>query len=119
MLCKKCKIEKDNIQDFWFKDSKILTICKECLRSEIDDWDVSTILPLLQELDIPFIEHEWQKIRKKNLQNNHFNTFGRYVNLMKLKSFQYYKFEHTSLLNKYYDQWQIKEEEDYYFRTNA
>lgn len=110
IFCTECNKNKDSAHDFWYKDNNYLHICKDCLKQQINDWNVGTILPLCQILDIPFIEEEWQITRRRNLKNNQSNTFGKYLAKMKLASYKGFKFEDSAMLNEIRDKYFIERE---------
>lgn len=76
----------------WFwkkKDGTLFPYYKEEINKKINIFKPETFLPILKELDVPFLEEEWlmtieQSIRKKNLSN----IFGKYLAKMKLCSFR-------------------------------
>lgn len=72
--------------------------CKKCFTMHINVREPSTILPLLEVIDIPFIENEWTNLVEKYVNNPKTTStaiFGRYVAKMKLQQFSPYSFQDT------------------------
>ena len=113
MYCTKCNQDKE----FFIRNNKsVFSICKDCVKDQIDDFNLANVLLYCQIGDIPFIENEFFKRRKKAYlngdynSNKHFTVFGQYLNTMKLPSFKNYRWEDTSFLNISYLQYSIREE---------
>ena len=69
--CEKCKRVMDQ-SDFYrsnnlekYPNEGLLNLCKKCATMHIDNWDSKTFLWLLQEIDIPWIPEEWDKLMEK------------------------------------------------------
>ena len=81
-----------------------LTQCKKCLTMHVDNWNPDTYLWILQEIDVPYVPEEWNKLLAKYGQDRKKMTgltiLGRYLSKMKLKQFQDYRWEHTEHLQK-------------------
>ena len=79
-----------------------LTQCKKCLTMHVDNWNPDTYLWILQEIDVPYVPEEWNKLLAKYGQDRRKMTgltiLGRYLSKMKLKQFQDYRWEHTEHL---------------------
>jgi len=96
--CKLCNTYKD-LNDFYlhYTEGKHLIRsshhCKECIKNNCKD----NILNICKELDIPFIQEEWNK-----LNEYHPNTIniGRYVSKMQLKGFMRFHFEDSIYFNE-------------------
>ena len=96
IFCDKCKrLEPET--NFWKKrNGNYHTICKSYYRDTIDPYDTSTFLPLLKELDIPYIPDEWNHViewgnEKKKSQS----IIGRYIAKMNLAAFRGMTFQDT------------------------
>lgn len=83
-------------------------MCKECLTSRIDNFDPSTYLPILEELDVPYIPEEWASVLRKYADNREKLTgktiLGRYLSKMKLKKWKDYRWKDTEYLQQVEDQ---------------
>lgn len=98
MICEVCKEEK-SVDDFLkFKDKTIKPVCKDCLYSNLNDEDINTILPLMEEFDIPYIKNAWQRLLN-NKKPNVSSIFGKYLALMKLCTYRGYTYKDTDMLN--------------------
>ena len=106
--CEGCGKDRP-LADFYFTrrrdkypDGK-LSICKDCLTASVDLYNKETFLPILQEVDIPYYEDIWNKrmqFDKERFQDKVSETekcfikgvLGRYISLMRLKSFSLQRF---------------------------
>ena len=78
--------------------------CKKCLTMHVDNWNPDTYLWILQEIDVPYVPDEWNKILAKYAQNKKSMTgmsvLGRYLSKMKLKQFKDYRWADTEFLQE-------------------
>lgn len=81
-----------------------LNLCKKCLTMHIDNWNPETYLWILQEVDVPYIPDEWNKLMQSYAQNKKKLTgttiLGRYLAKMKLKQFKEYRWADTDFLQE-------------------
>ena len=81
-----------------------LNQCKKCLTMHVDNWEPNTYLWILQEIDVPYVPEEWNKLLAKYGQDRKkltgLSILGRYLSKMKLKQYQDYRWEHTEHLQK-------------------
>ena len=92
-ICPQCKQEK-NIDDFYKGRNQIISsLCKTCILSNIDNDNPDTFLKYLQELDMPYIEYEWNCYKEK-----HEIVFSRYIALMRLPVFKNLKYSDSNFL---------------------
>lgn len=79
-------------------------MCKDCLTMHVDNWDPNTFLWILQEIDVPYIEDEWNKILEKYGQDPSKLTgvtiLGRYLAKMKLRQFAKYSWADTEKIQE-------------------
>lgn len=79
-----------------------LTKCKDCLTMFVDNWDPETFLPILKEIDVPYIEEEWKATLEKAVASGKKITgksvLGRYLSKMKLTQWRKYGYEDTARL---------------------
>lgn len=81
-----------------------LNQCKKCLTMHVDNWDPETFLPILQEIDIPWVPEEWNALLRKYGQNRAEVTgttiLGRYISKMRLKQYKDYRWKDTEFLQE-------------------
>ena len=86
-----------------YPDGK-LRQCKACLTMHVDNWDPTTYHWILEEVDVPYIQEEWNKILQKELSEGKKITtmtiIGKYLAKMKLKQFKDYRWKDTNLLRE-------------------
>lgn len=90
--CRKTLNEKQ-----FFKTSRLdkhpsgyLPDCKTCLTMTVDDTDPATFLPILKEIDVPYLPSEWRALLvKKDSRGS--SILGKYVSKMRLNNFRKYK----------------------------
>lgn len=79
-----------------------LNQCKKCLTMHVDNWNPDTYLWILQEIDVPYVPEEWNKLLAKYGQDKRkltgLSILGRYLSKMKLKQYNIYRWEHTEHL---------------------
>ena len=102
MQCTCLKCNKTMVEDqfYTYKDGKKTDLCKRCLTLHIDNFDSSTYLWLLQKMDVPYVEEEWNVLRdrafaKDPQKMNGMSVFGKYLSKMKLKQWKEYGWEDT------------------------
>ena len=82
----------------------IVPICKKCLTMHVDNWDPSTFLWILQEIDVPYIPEEWDKLLASYGSDRRKVTgmtiLGRYLSKMKLKQFKDWRWKDTEYLQE-------------------
>lgn len=70
--------------------SGVLPECKTCLTMKVVDTDPSTFLPILKEIDVPYIPSEWRGLLvKKDARSS--SILGKYVSKMRLNQFKKYR----------------------------
>ena len=106
--CEKCnktmngdQFYSSNNLDKYPNDGK-LNMCKKCLTLHVDNWDPETYLWILQEIDVPYIPDEWNKLLasygKDRRKTTGMTILGRYLSKMKLKQFREYRWNDTEHL---------------------
>ena len=112
--CAKCgKMQKD-VQFYTYRNGDKTEMCKKCLTLHVDAFNPDTFLWLLEKLDVPYIEEEWNTLRDKAYQKdptkvNSTSVFGKYLAKMKLVQWNKYHWEDTE---------KIKQERRQYFVDN-
>ena len=72
--------------------------CKKCFTMHINIREPGSFLPLLEKIDVPYIEAEWNTLADKygnNPKTTSTAIFGRYIAKMKLKQWNKYSFKDT------------------------
>ena len=111
--CEKCNRTKNGIEFYSsnnlekYPNEGKLNMCKECLTMHVDNWDPNTFLWILQEVDVPYIPEEWQKLMASWAKDRNKVTgmtiIGRYLSKMKLKQFRDYRWKDTEFLQELAD----------------
>lgn len=87
-----------------YPDEGKMPQCKRCLTMHVDNWNPETYLWILQEIDVPYVPEEWNKLMAKYAIDRNKVTgmtiLGRYLSKMKLKQFKDYRWEHTEFLQE-------------------
>lgn len=78
--------------------------CKKCSTLHVDNFDPSTYLWLLQELDVPYIPKEWDSLLrsygKDPTKLKGTSILGRYLGKMQLKHFKDFRWKDTEFLQQ-------------------
>lgn len=106
IACSRCHREMQ-VKDFYKdKNGNPVSQCKKCMASMIDLESDSTVYPILEAIDIPFIPTEWDILKDrymytekfgKKVRNTNANRtiLGRYVGKMRLPQFKDFGFADT------------------------
>lgn len=109
IYCEKCNrtmnstefYQSNNLEKY---PNKYLNQCKKCLTMHVDNWDPDTYLWILQEVDIPYIPDEWNKLLssygKDKSKMTGTTILGRYISKMKLKQWKQYRWKDTEFLQE-------------------
>ena len=106
--CEKCNRTK-SAEEFYssnnlekYPNDGKLHQCKKCLTMHVDNWDPETYLWILQEIDVPYIPDEWNKLMatyaKDNKKLSGMTILGRYLSKMKLKQFRDFRWKDNDFL---------------------
>lgn len=78
--------------------------CKKCMTMHVDNWNPDTFLWILQEVDVPWIPDEWNKLMATYAQNvskvTGMTIIGRYLSKMKLKQYKDFHWKDTQFLQE-------------------
>lgn len=109
LFCQKCQ-QVLNEKEFYVSNNLLkypngkLNQCKKCITMHVDNWNPDTYLWLLEEMDVPYIQDEWNKLLSKYAQNNAVVTgmtiIGRYLSKMRLNQYSKYRWKDTEFLQK-------------------
>lgn len=103
--CTKCgKMQKD-VQFYTYRNGDKTEMCKKCLTLHVDAFNPDTFLWLLEKLDVPYIEEEWNTLRDKAYQKdptkvNSTSVFGKYLAKMKLVQWNKYHWADTEKIKQ-------------------
>lgn len=108
--CEKCRKTMDE-KEFYksnnlekYPDNGILNLCKKCLTMHIDNWNSDTFLYILEDIDVPWVPDEWNKLMQKYAKDPSKLTgttiFGRYLSKMRLKQYKDFRWKDNELIQK-------------------
>lgn len=70
----------------------------------VDNWDPETFLWILQELDVPWVPHEWQAVLAKwgkdPSKMTGITILGRYLSKMKLKQYKDFRWKDNEFIQE-------------------
>lgn len=108
--CERCRGTMEESKNFYlsnnlekYPDGR-LNICKKCVASRIDNFNPETYLWVLQELDVPYVPNEWNKVLlryrndKEKLSSG--AILGKYLSVMKIKQWRDYRWKDTEFLQE-------------------
>lgn len=108
--CKKCNKTMDEGNFYISKNTEKyapdgrMDICKKCLTMHVNSWEPTTFIGILKEIDVPYIENEWNvlldKYGKDPTKVTGVTILGRYLSKMKLKQFAHLNWADTEQLAK-------------------
>lgn len=109
-FCEKCK--RTMAPDNFYRSHNLtkypldglMNQCKKCLTMHVDNWNPDTYLWVLQEIDVPYIPDEWNKLLatygKDRSKVTGSTILGRYLSKMKLKQWKEYRWKDTEFLQE-------------------
>lgn len=107
--CSKCN-KTMSVEQFYQSNNaekypdKYLNLCKKCLTMHVDNWNPDTYLWILQEVDVPYVPEEWNKLLasygKDRSKVTGMTIIGRYFSKMKLKQWKDYRWKDTEFLQE-------------------
>ena len=109
LYCKTCQRTMDNNQFYQTRrldkyPSGYLSECKKCLTRHVDNRDPETFKWILEDIDVPYIPKEWDKILQRNIDKGTKITgttvLGRYLSTMKLNQHKNERWADTERLMK-------------------
>ena len=108
-MCTKCKKILRLYNYYTYKNGETCDICKKCMVLKVDVSKPETFLPIFEELDVPYIEREWETLRDciyekyvdDSTDQKREKIIGRYLAKMRfLRSFKFLTFADSDALNK-------------------
>ena len=97
-------MQKD-VQFYTYRNGDKTEMCKKCLTLHVDAFNPDTFLWLLEKMDVPYIEKEWNSLRDSAYQKNpasvnSTSVFGKYLAKMKLVQWKEYHWEDTEKIKR-------------------
>lgn len=90
-----------------------MTTCKSCITMHVDCFNPETFKWILEEIDVPYVKEEWERIIKKNLDEgrkiSNSGILGKYLAKMKLNQWQQYRWEDSEKLSEEYKERKINQ----------
>ena len=110
IYCEKCGRTKSD-DEFYisnnlekYPNGGKLSQCKKCLTMHVDNWNPDTYLWILQEIDVPYIPDEWNKLLanygKDRAKVTGLTILGRYLSKMKLKQYREFRWKDNDFLQE-------------------
>lgn len=107
ICCTKCKkIMKET--EFYRSNNRdkysngYLDQCKKCATLLVDNWDPSTYLWILEEVDVPYIPQEWHSLLARYGRDpsrvTGLTIIGRYLSLMQVKQFRDFRWRDNQFI---------------------
>lgn len=82
-----------------YPDGGKLPECKKCVTRHVNNWEPSSYLWILEEINVPYIEDEWNTLLQRYGQDpsklTGMTILGRYLSKMKLNQYNKYTWEDT------------------------
>ena len=111
-FCEVCK-RTMNINQFYKSNNRekypdgTVNRCKKCLTMHVDNWVPDSYLWILQEVDVPYVPDEWNKLLrdygKDPSKMTGLTIIGRYLAKMQLKQYRDYRWADTEHLQQIED----------------
>lgn len=107
-FCQKQRIWMADKNFYKYKDGSRQKMCKKCLTMHVDNFDESTYLWILKDLDTPYIPEKWKTMRDRAFARNPnltgLSVLGKYVAAMKIKPWTQYGWADSQKLQQSGDQ---------------
>lgn len=71
--------------------------CKTCVALKVDDGDIQTFLPMLKEIDVPYMPSKWRELVQKKPSGGA-SIIGKYVSMMRMNQYKKYFWADTENL---------------------
>ena len=115
--CEKCGKAMNETQFYTYKNSDKTELCKKCMTMHIDNYDPETFLWLLEKMDVPYVETEWNVLRDRAYEKapkgmNGMSVFGKYLSKMKLRQWMNYTWADTEKLKAEMEDRKIQHEKE-------
>jgi hypothetical protein len=108
LYCEKCNKVMNEDNFYQYRTGGKVEICKKCLTMHINNFEPETFLWILEKLDYPYVEEEWNSLRdrafaKNPLQMNGMSVFGKYLSKMKLRQWKDYGYADSEQIRREID----------------
>lgn len=108
-FCERCK--KTMREDQFYKSNNLekypksfMNICKKCMTAHIQFDRPDTYLPILEDIDVPYVQDEWAKVVRKLIDSGKdfsgLSVLGRYLAKMRLNQYYGYRWKDTEMLRE-------------------
>lgn len=115
LYCKTCKRTMSDIDFYTTKridkyPTGHLTECKKCITRHVNNYDPQTFLWILEEINVPYIEHEWTTLLERAVAEKGANkitgmtVLGKYLSKMKLIQYKNYTWDDSENLQAKYNE---------------
>lgn len=105
ITCEKCG--RTMSEDNFYRDrsGKKMTMCKACLTMHVNNFKPETFLWILERIDVPYVEVEWNSVRdrvfaKNPKKMNGTSVLGKYLSKMRLSQFKDKRWADSDELNE-------------------
>jgi len=103
IFCPKCKKTLDEGNFYTHKTGEKTDLCKKCMTMHIDNYNPETFLWLLEKMNVPYVEEEWNVLRERAYAKDPYkmtgmSVFGKYLSKMRLNQWKGYSWEDTEKL---------------------
>lgn len=93
LFCPKCERTLSSDNFYTRKNGEKTQLCKKCLTMHVDAFDEETFLWILEEIDVPYVEPEWNVLRDRAFALNpdkidNTAIFGKYLSKMRLSQWK-------------------------------
>lgn len=87
--CQKCQKLLSDKEFYTYQNKEKVELCKKCLTMHVDPFNPETFLWILEKLDVPYAEEEWNVLRDRAYSENParasgLSITGKYLSKMKL-----------------------------------
>lgn len=117
-VCSRCKKSKSILKGYYKnRYNEPFEMCKECMTAHLDVYDPSTFTWILEKMDYPYLEDEFNAIRDKQYAKDpykfsHMAVFGKYVAKMHLGQWRNMHWSDTEAYMKKMEERKAQEEEE-------
>ena len=109
-FCEKCNRTMD-VKEFYrsnnlekYPEGGYMNTCKKCLTMHVDNWNPDTFLWILEDIDVPWVPEEWNKLMMTYARDpakvTGVTIIGRYLSKMRLKQFKDFRWKDTEFLKE-------------------
>ena len=104
IFCSTCRKTMDKRQFFKTRRTDkffagYLPECKSCITMSVDDTDPSTFLPILKEIDVPYMPKVWREMVNKKTAHSE-SALGKYVAAMYINQHKKYRWADSEQIVK-------------------